>query len=79
MPRFKRSTKLNKKYMVITPKGRTIHFGDKRYQHYHDKIGLYKHLDHNDSKRRALYRQRHKKDKINDPEYPGYYSWRYLW
>ena len=56
-------------------------FGDKRYQHFKDQTPLktYKNLDHNDPKRRDLYRQRHKNDNINDPNYAGYWSWFYLW
>ncbi len=41
-----------------------IAFGDKRYEQYKDNVlGLYSHLDHNDNKRRASYRARHKHDK----------------
>ena len=39
--------------------GKWIHFGDKRYQHYYDRIGLYSHLNHNDKKRRQAYFSRH--------------------
>ena len=55
---FQKSTRKNKKYMVKVD-NRTVHFGDNRYQHYRDKIGLYKHLDHGDKKRRANYYSRH--------------------
>jgi hypothetical protein len=55
-----------------------IPFGDKRYQQYHDKIGLYSHLDHNDEIRRLNYKKRHKNDKLNEFS-PGYFSWYYLW
>ena len=44
---FKSKAK-NKKYSVYVKqnsKTKLIHFGDKRYKHYKDKIGLYSHLD----------------------------------
>ncbi len=79
-------TKKNKKYSVFTPSGKKIHFGDKRYEQYKDKIGKYSHLDHNDEKRRERYLKRAKsiKDKEgnltwNNPESPNYYSVRQLW
>ena len=50
MPTFELSTRKNKKYMT-TYQGRTIHFGDKRYDHFFDKIGLYSNQNHNDEKR----------------------------
>lgn len=55
-----------------------IPFGDRRYQQYHDKIGLYSHLDHHDERRRLNYQKRHKNDKLNEFS-PGYFSWHYLW
>lgn len=55
-----------------------IPFGDKRYQQYHDKIGLYSHLDHHDEIRRLNYKKRHKNDKLNELS-SGYFSWHYLW
>jgi hypothetical protein len=55
-------------------------FGDKRYQHYEDKISNhYSHLNHYDKDRRKRYRQRHIKDNKDDPNYAGYWSWHYLW
>ena len=42
---FKSKAK-NKKYSVYVKGGKLIHFGDKRYGQYKDKIGLYSHLDH---------------------------------
>ena len=41
---FKSKAK-NKKYSVYVKGGKLIHFGDKRYGQYKDKIGLYSHLD----------------------------------
>lgn len=63
-----------------------VSFGHKDYQQYHDKIGLYSHLDHLDKERRKRYRQRHMKILLKDgrPAYkvrytPAYLSLKYLW
>lgn len=74
-------TPSNKKYSVLTPSRKLIHFGATDYEHYKDSTGLniWSHLDHNDHVRRNRYRLRHRNDNINNPEYPGYYSWWYLW
>ena len=45
MPTFELSTRKNKKYMT-TYQGRTIHFGDTRYDQFEDKIGLYADKNH---------------------------------
>jgi|TARA_R100000951_G_C2600769_1_gene168112 hypothetical protein len=71
-----KSSRKNKKYMVKTNKG-IVHFGDNRYQQYRDKIGVYKHLDHNDKKRRELYYKRHGRVSVKDS--PKYFSHKYLW
>jgi len=57
---IQKSSRKNKKYMVEID-GKTIHFGDNRYQHYKDRtsLKLYSHLDHNDKKRRMNYFKRH--------------------
>lgn len=76
----------NKKYKVVLydkkskQKIKTIQFGDVRYQHYKDKtpLKLYKHKDHNDAKRRKLYRQRHEKDRHNTLS-AGWFADKYLW
>jgi len=81
----KKVTPSNKKYSVITPKGRLIHFGARGYEHYFDRFGKYSHLNHLDKERRRLYRLRHSKvrDKYGfaykNKESPAYYSYRYLW
>ena len=54
---FKSKAK-NKKYSVYVKGGKLIHFGDKRYGQYKDKIGLYSHLDHNNKKKRESYHSR---------------------
>ena len=75
----------NYKYTAIINNKR-INFGDKRYQQYHDKIGLYKDLDHNDKQRRANYRRRHSairtklgKRAIDIKYSPAWFSYHYLW
>jgi hypothetical protein len=73
----------NKKYnaLIYDDSGnliKKIPFGDKRYHQFHDKIGLYKNLDHHDDKRRLNYQKRHKNDKLNEFS-PGYFSMNYLW
>jgi hypothetical protein len=50
--------------MAIFSDGRaSVHFGDNRYQQYRDStsLKLYKHLDHNDEKRKKAYYDRHGK------------------
>ncbi len=90
---FAKSTRKGKKYSVITPSGKKIHFGalkpdGKGYFHYRDTtgLGLYSHLDHNDKERRKRYRDRHSKILLKDgtpayknKEQPSHYSWFYLW
>jgi hypothetical protein len=85
---FKQSTRKNKKYMTKTPKGKWVHFGSRMEQQYKDStpLKLYKHLDHNDPKRRSSYLARAKGIKNgqgkltwNDKESPNYYSIKYLW
>ena len=54
--KFEKSKSKNKKYSVITPSGKTINFGDLRYQQFKDTaLGLYKNLDHGDKKRQKNY------------------------
>lgn len=81
-----RITPKTKKYSVYTPKGRLIHFGQRGYQQYHDKIGRYSSQDHHDPDRRRLYlarasyiRNKRGQFTANDPESPNYYSIRFLW
>jgi len=53
----------NKKYSVYVKgkegKPKLIHFGDKRFSQYKDKLGHYSKLDHNDEKRKKAYYARH--------------------
>lgn len=76
---FKSQAK-NKKYSIYVLKDgkkRLIHFGDTRYQHFKDKLGMYSNLDHNDKKRRANYLSRH--GKKTDKNTAGYWAERILW
>jgi hypothetical protein len=86
--KFEKSNIKDKKYSVITPKGKKIHFGNSNYEQYKDSTGLkiYSHLDHMDKKRRTRYLARakgikNKNGKLTwkDPESANYYSIRYLW
>jgi hypothetical protein len=86
---FQKSPLKNKKYrVVLNGNGKIIDFGDIRYQHYQDKtpLKLYANLDHNDKKRRDLYRKRASKitDKngnltYKNKETANYFSYKYLW
>lgn len=83
---IKPSKKENKKYDVYIvlnknplDKKYIVSFGQKGMEQYKDKFGFYKHLDHNDKKRKDAYRARHKNDNINDPNFAGYWSWNFLW
>ena len=69
-----KSTNPLKKYdvFIISSKGRTkkVSFGAKNYEDY---------TMHKDKQRRTNYRNRHRNDKINNPEYAGFWSWWVLW
>jgi hypothetical protein len=54
-------------------------FGDNRYEQFKDRIGFYSNKDHNDNKRRNLYRLRHSKDNLTNTKSAGYFSFYYLW
>lgn len=73
-----KSNRKNKKYMVLTKSG-VIHFGDKRYGQFKDKIGVYKDLDHNDPKRKKAYYDRHGDKNTKDKESAKYWSHKILW
>ena len=74
------SKKAGKKYSVYvkSEKGnpKLIHFGDRKYQHYRDKLGHYSHLNHNDKQRRANYYSRH--GPATDKNTPKYWSHKIL-
>ena len=68
-----RSTRKNKRYMVKTPKGKTIHFGAKGGSTY---------IDHGDLKKRENYIKRHKAlgtENWEDPNTAGFWSRWFLW
>ena len=71
----------NKKYSVYvkgpTGKIKLIHFGDKRYGQYHDKLGHYKNKDTNDLKKREAYYARHGGSK--DRNTAKYWAGKVLW
>lgn len=82
---FEKSRRHMKKYDAIIEHKRTnkqvrIPFGAIGYDQYDDQaLGLYDDYNHYDSRRRKLYRNRHKKW-LKDGFYsPSYFSWRYLW
>ena len=83
---LRKSTRAFKKYMAIFPsdtkgntKGKTVHFGDNRYEQYKDSTGLnvYTHLNHGDSERRARYYARH--GKTAKKHSAKWFSHKYLW
>ena len=78
-----------KKYSVYVIKNgskRLIHFGDSNMQQFHDKLGHYESLNHNNKERRRRYLARAKgiKDKEGNLTWKNknsanYYSVKYLW
>ena len=74
---FKVSTRKNKKYDVFKDNKYLTSFGDKRYEHYYDKIGHYSNLNHLDKVRRDNYYKRF--GKTSKFESPKYFSHNYLW
>lgn len=82
---YYKSNKKDKKLMVVV-KGKWIHFGDSSMQHYKDKTGIWKHLDHNDKKRQDSYIKR-ASGIVNKDGYPtwlkpdsaNYHAVRILW
>lgn len=82
---FRKSKSKNKKYDAIllnkkTNRTKTVSFGDKRYQHYFDRtpLNLYSKLNHNDKKRRQLFRKRTKKNAQNKYS-SAYFAYKWLW
>lgn len=71
---LERSSRPKKKWMVRVPtvsgRGRTIHFGDASMEDF---------TMHGDLRRRESYRSRHRRDNIDDPYSPGFWSWHVLW
>ncbi len=80
-----KSMRKNKKLAVVID-GKSVHFGDTRYQHFKDKTGIHSNLDHGDKKRQKNYltRARGIKDKSgkltkDNPLSPNYHAIRILW
>lgn len=84
--KFEKAHNPKKKYdaiLVNKDTGREVRvpFGATGYEQYADKtgLGLYKHLDHHDAKRRAAYRIRHAKDMRAGFYSFGSFAWQFLW
>ena len=82
---YQKSTRKDKKLSVVVD-NKTIHFGSSKMQHFKDKTGIWKELDHNDKKRRDNYLKRskaikNKKGELTwkDPNSANYHSIRILW
>ena len=80
---FFKSNKKNKKYDVYKNGRFLASFGAIKdngmpYEHYFDKIGLFKQFNHYDEKRRENYKKRHYKD-IHKKDSPGFFAFNYLW
>ena len=62
----------NKKFYIITNKGRRAYFGDSRYEHFTE--------GHLNEIRRKAYMNRHKKNENwNNIDSAGFWSYHYLW
>ncbi len=82
---YSKSNRKNKKLKVIV-NGKTINFGDKRYEHFKDLTGIYTNLDHYDLNRKESYLKRakgikNKKGELTwlNPESANYHATRILW
>ena len=82
---YEKSTRKDKKLMTIVD-GKKVHFGNPSYQHFKDKTGIWKSLDHNDPKRRKNYLSRasgikNKQGQLTKdiPSSPNYHAIRILW
>ena len=71
----------NKKYSVYVKSEsggkKLIHFGDKRYEHFKDKLGHYSSKDHGSSERKKAYYARH--GKTSDKNTAKYWANKILW
>ena len=81
---YEKSNRKNKKLFTIV-NGKEVHFGDIRFQHFKDKTGIHKKLDHNDPDRRKNYlnRSAFQKNKSgltkDNPMSANYHARRVLW
>jgi len=61
---YQKSTRPDKKLMVVVEKGgkkKTVHFGNRKgsaNEHFKDRTGIWKSLDHGDTQRRKNFRDR---------------------
>jgi len=67
---LERSPLKYKKWRVYLPDGSHVDYGDDRYQDY---------TQHKNLNRKNSYRNRHKHDNIENPHFPGFWSWHHLW
>ncbi len=82
---YEKSPVKNKKLRTVV-NGKTVDFGDTRYQHFTDRTKIYSNLDHKDSDRRKNYltRTANQKDgsgKLtkDNPMSANYHARRILW
>lgn len=82
---YEKSTRKDKKLMTVVY-GKVVHFGNPAYQHFKDRTGIWKSLDHGDKDRRKNYLTRSAgiKDKSgkltkDNPLSPNYHARRILW
>tara|TARA_R110000868_G_scaffold175436_1_gene412475 strand:+ start:94 stop:360 length:267 start_codon:yes stop_codon:yes gene_type:complete len=70
----------HKKYDVYDVKTdkKITSFGDRRYNHFNDKIGYYDHLNTNDIARRKLFKTRHEKNR-HVYQSAAWFADRFLW
>ena len=67
---IQKSKNKDKKFTAIIDNKKTVHFGDNRYQDF---------TLHKDDKRKKSYLSRHKHDKVNNPNFAGFYATNLLW
>lgn len=71
------------KYVAVlkhkrTGQTRQVPFGNRSYQHYHDKLGQYSRLDHHDQERRRRFWLRHGQN-VRHKYSSAWFSARCLW
>ena len=86
---YEKSTRKDKKLMVtvkVDGKDKKIHFGNPEYEHFKDRTGIWKELDHNDKDRRKNYltrsgRIKNKKGELtkDDPQSSNWHVRKILW
>ena len=77
---IRESYKKTKKYAVLTPSWKLLHFGNWRQQHYSDltTLGIFRGQDHKSGIKKDKFLDKHK-DLIQDPENPFHYEAKYLY